>query len=215
MKVDKIISIAVINGLTLLLFASLLAGCQKTSIHHAGLFTKYTQQNSRTIASATISSDLEKHFDVKQVYIFCKVNDINVEQCFKKNFEVILKRYEDKNGSLAQGQKDELIRQVNFNQIKTNTEVIAKSMIDKMSTHIGQLVSKRESFCRVNSKFYIKRCLGQYVEKDTMSVLNAYQGHNREMNGHEYLYLKNKIKEKFNTSLAVSLDKLQSEEKKS
>ena len=48
-----------------------------------------------------------------------------------------------------------------------------------------------------------------------MSVLNAYQGHNREMNGHEYLYLKNKIKEKFNTSLAVSLDKLQSEEKKS
>lgn len=216
MKADKIISIAIINGLTLLIFASILAGCQKTSIHQSGLFTKYLNQNNRIIASSNNSGKINiSKVDPKQVYIYCQVNDTNSEKCYQKNLNQILSFYEQKNGKLSKDKTNEYLINNSFTIVKEQTENIANELVNKMNIPIGKLVSKRETFCRVNSKYYLKRCLNQYLEKDTMSVLNAYQGHNREMNGHEYLYLKQKIKNKFLISLEDSFKKLKTEEKKS
>lgn len=215
MKLSKVLCLALINGFVLLIFASMLAGCQQASVHHYGYFTRFAQENNRQIASASPAHSIQKHFDIKQVYIYCMVNEKNVEQCFDKNFKNILKKYENKSGKFTEIERQKITQEINFKSIQNNTEKLAKTMLKKMDVHIKQLVNRREKFCRTNAKYYIKRCLNQYIEKDTMSVLNSYQVHNREMNGHEYLFLKNKIKNKIHISLSSSFQKLKQKEKKS
>ena len=218
MKFDKIISIAVINGLTLLIFASLLASCQKNSIPTKGHFSTFDKTVlGRSIASAEPQQliSLKKHFDLKQVYIYCSLNDTNAQQCYKTNLEKVINQYEKKAGKFSKEEKNLVVSSANFEYSKLNSEKIMFNVIGKMDTHIIQLVNKRENFCRVNSKYYIERCLKQYIETDTMVVLNKYQEHNTELNGHEYLYLKNGIKKKFVSKLDGSFKRLKTEEKKS
>lgn len=218
MKVNKIISIAVINGLTLLVFASLLASCQKNSIHSKGHFSAYKIDSaSRGIASVNIEvvERLAKHFDLKQVYVYCSLNDAKVKECYQENVEKIIKQYNQKSAGLEPSQIEFIKGQDYFNLLKNQSELIVLDIIKKVDTHIGQLVQKRENFCKVNSKFYIKRCLKQYIDADTMAVLNMYQNHHSKMNGHEYLYLKNGIEKQFITKLDHSYKRLKSEEKKS
>lgn len=218
MKFDKIISIAVINGLTLLLFASLLASCQKNSIPTKGHFSSFQVKDlGRGIASAQSPQleSLQKHFDIKQVYIYCTLNDTNAEQCFQNNLDKVINQYEQKMGKLNKEDKKILTTHTKFQSMKTQSEKIMHSLLGRMDTHILQLVNKRENFCRVNSKFYIERCLKQYIDTDTMAVLNKYQDHNSNLNGHEYLYLKNGIKKVFISKLETSFNKLSTEEKKS
>lgn len=218
MKVNKIISIAVINGLTLLVFASLLASCQKNSIHTKGHFTEITlKAPSRSIASSEEKNldSLRKHFDLKQIYIYCSLNDTRVEKCYKENIKKIIHQYEQKVGKFSEEQIKQLSSEEYFNSLELETKSVVFTIMKKIDTHIGQLVNKRENFCKVNSKFYIKRCLKQYLDADTMAVLNKYQQHHTKMNGHEYLYLKNGIERQFLSKLEVSYKKLKQEEKKS
>lgn len=219
MKFNKIISLAVINGLTLLIFASLLASCQKNSIPTKGHFTKFNivMDNNRSIASSGPEQliSLRKHFDLKQVYIYCTLNDTNAQKCYQNNLSKIINQYQQKIGTITKEDKKQIFKFANFKSLKHDSENIMSQLIGKMNTHIIQLVNKRENFCRVNSKYYIERCLKQYIESDTMTVLNKYQEYNIDLNGHEYLYLKNGIKKVFLSKLDTSFKKLQTEEKKS
>lgn len=217
MKFNKIISIAVINGLTLLIFASLLASCQKNSIPTQGHFSHFKAfVSARSIASAESEqlTSLKRHFDLKQIYIYCSLNDTNVQQCYKNNLKQIVNRYEQNVGTISKNDKKNIMTSAKFIDSKLNSEKIMFHIIDKMDTHIVQLVSKRENFCRVNSNHYIERCLKQYIETDTMTVLNKYQEYNTELNGQEYLYLKNGIKKKFTSKLKASFKHLNLNNKK-
>jgi hypothetical protein len=217
MKNNKIISISLFNGFTLLLFASFLASCQKNSIKHFGHFSSVEKNISRSIASTGIESEQQKsfskYFDLKQVYIYCKVNSVHERNCYQNNLNKIISNYESKNGKLNTQEKEILDNK--FISVQTKVTIITKKIINKVNPHIQKLVLKRELFCDENSTYYLERCLNQYVESDTMKVLNKYQKHNKNINGHEYLYLKKQIVKEFKQKLVNSLSSLKSKEKRS
>jgi hypothetical protein len=216
MKYDKIISISLFNGFTLLIFASFLSSCQKNSIKRFGHYTESKAEISRTIASSNESKPLKsfaKYYDLKQVYIYCKVNSVHEKNCYENNLNKIISNYEIKNGKLKESEKNEINNK--FGSIQANVYTITNKIMTKVIPHISKLVNKREAFCQKNSTYYLERCLNQYVETDTMKVLNTYQKHNKNINGHEYLYLKKHIVKEFKSKLLTSFNSLRSREKKS
>lgn len=215
MKYNQIISISLFNGFTLLIFASLLASCQKNNIKNYGHFSVIDKQASRSIASTESKqlTSFKKYFDLKQVYIYCKINSVHKKNCFKNNLNKIITNYENKHGPLPQ--KDKNIIENHYKTVQIKVDNITGQIVSKVTPHILKLVKEREDFCEKNSTYYLKKCLNQYVESDTMKVLNKYQKHNKNINGHEYLYLKKHIVQKFKIKLSKSFKTLNSKEKKS
>ena len=216
MKYDKIISISLFNGFTLLLFASFLASCQKNSIKRFGHFSETKAEISRSIASSEESEQMQsfsKYYDLKQVYIYCKVNSVHEKNCYNNNLNKIISNYENKNGKLKEHDKKTI--ESKFVKIQIEVDSITEKILTTVTPHIHKLINKREAFCDKNATYYLARCLNQYVEADTMKVLNKYQKYNKNINGHEYLFLKKHILKEFKSKLISSFNTLKSKEKKS
>jgi hypothetical protein len=209
MKYNKIISITLANGFILLVFASLLASCQKNSLKYQGHYTNYTA-GSRAPAS---SDKIKDHFDPKQIFIYCKIHSVNVEQCFKQYFN-------DKLSELTKAKKlkPQDIQGINYKKYYSSAQgrvgFITKEIINQLDNNINYFVSKKEEFCAKNSKFHMEKCLKGTAEADSMHVLNSYQQTAPELNGHEYLHLKHHIKVSMLGKLDNSLNALKHLEKK-
>lgn len=205
MKYNKVLSITLTNGLLLLAFASILASCQKKSIHKNGLFSQFeVTDQSRGIASISrnelnskIAHNFVKFQDPKQITIYCSLNSINVKQCYKRKLNKTLKSFIQTSGAMTKAEFDSLKNTFDFNKTNTHVQKIKQRIKFQLSPKILALVNKRKSFCENNSKINFKRCLNQYVERDTFAVLNAFQMKQAKMNGHEYLYLKKIIQKSF------------------
>lgn len=200
MKYSKIISITLTNAFILLIFASLLSSCQKNKIKTTGLYTDYTSPQR---SPASIKSNID--FDPKQIYIFCSIHSVNTKQCYKQyyNEQIQLMKSSQKNMDVSM-----LMSSNNYEKIEQDVKYITTKILEKLETKIEFYSSKREDFCRKNSKYYLKKCLNGNIDSDTMNILNSYQQAVNKINGHEYLYLKHKIKNKLMQRLDSIYDEI-------
>jgi hypothetical protein len=211
MKYNKLISITLFNSFTLFIFATIAASCEKTTIHSKGMITHNFKEASRSIASvkkATGNVQFTTFQDPKQIIVYCSNNSKRIKQCYNKHFDEIVSRYKNKFGPLEVNQVT-LIKDL-YQYDKTNNDLkkINTTVKKKLSVNIEKIVKKRESFCKQNSKQFLKKCLGQYLTRDTFTILNKFQFKNEKMNAHEYLYYKNIIENEFNSKLKVSYNLL-------
>lgn len=212
MKQKQIISFTLFNGMTLLLFASVLSSCQKSRIKHFGHFSSLHESQSRSIASSDEKENsLAKYFDLKQVYIYCHINSVNEKNCFEKHTNEVLDNYEKSHGNKLSG----LDLTKNFQKVEKEVLVLKNQILEKMQSDIKKYVNKRTNFCEENSTYYLERCLNQYIESDSVAVLNNYQNHFKNINAQEYIYLLKEIKNDFSVKLQASYQSLNSKEKKS
>lgn len=204
MKYNKILSITLANALFLLMFASLLASCQKNSLNYSGHFTDYPLK-TRSIASTAM--DITKHMDPKQIVIYCKINSVNNEQCFRQFFN-------EKMLELQQNNKLQNIQNISYKDyfIKATKDVenITKSILSTVEPKLDKHVKNRHDFCARNAKFHLKKCIYNSTESDSMIILNNYQQKVSRLNAQEYLYLKYHITNNMNQKLTVSFNQLKS-----
>ena len=153
MKQKQIISFTLFNGMTLLLFASMLSSCQKSKIKHFGHFSSLEKEQSRSIASTQDQKEnnLSKYFDLKQVYIYCHINSVNEKNCFEKHSQEVLANYEKSHGQLGSFEKEKL--KAEYSKIQNSVVKIKNHILQKMQNDIKKYVNKRESFCEQNSTF--------------------------------------------------------------
>lgn len=189
MKTEKIVSITMINAFALMLFGSFLSGCQKKSISKTGFYTTLKEQG-RTPAS---NNEFDKIQDPKQVYIYCSLNELNPKSCFNLFIEQKISKQNNKE-----------LTKPEFNQVKTEVETLNNQIISMVLPEIKKFTENRESFCEKNSKYYLNRCLHQYVNKESTEVLNKFQNKNVPLNGHEYLYIQKQIEGKMKELLQLS-----------
>ena len=215
MKQKQIISFTLFNGMTLLLFASMLSSCQKSKIKHFGHFSTLEKEQNRSIASTQEKKEniLSKYFDLKQVYIYCHINSVNEKNCFEKHSEEVIANYEKSHGELGSLEKTKL--NTDYDKVQFSVVKIKEKILHKMQNDIKKFVHKRESFCEQNSTYYLERCLNQYIESDSVAVLNDYQNHYKNINAHEYIFLLKEIKKDFSSKFQAAYKNLNSKEKKS
>ena len=204
MKYNKLISITLFNSFLLFIFASLLSSCDKRKIHASGFLTKLNKEQGRKIASIGIKRiSFFDYQDTTQILVFCKVSSKKPKSCYNTTLQKILEDYETKYGKLSISSKTNIASKSKYSLVERKLDENSKFIKNKLKQKMNKIVTKRENFCKVNSKKYLKRCLNQYLKRDTFSVLNSFQIQNSKMNSHEYLYYKNFI----NNSLSKKLDK--------
>jgi len=208
MKYERLVSSTFLNSFILLILGSLLTSCDKTTYSSKGLFTKINQQykqqyldDGRSIASVNPKDTLskfEKFQDPKQIFIYCSLNTKKEKICYNSELEKVLTKFKNKFGPLKPEEIKNIKDQYSYPVTQSTLKEVVKSISYKTTGNLNKIVNKRKNFCRRNSKKYLDRCLLQYLEKDTFSVLNKFHSKHK-LNGHEYLYVKNKIKEQFET----------------
>jgi hypothetical protein len=185
MKVNKIISLTLFNASSLLFLSAVLASCQnKTNLRKSGHYSSLRQ--ARSIAS--IETEKES-YDPRQVYLYCSLRTVSTESCYNEKF----KKLSIKNTK-------------SFTAVAFEVEEVTKSILDIVSSDINKNIERRKNFCLKNSKHYFKKCLTQYVERDSIVTLNKYQKSNSDINGYEYIHLKRSIASVYNTKL-VQIEK--------
>lgn len=207
MQHPKILSLA----MALPLLGSILVGCQKTEIHKHGFFSQGTRDVQRMPAS--VGQGYSAFQDPKQIFIYCAVNDSDSKSCYDRNLEESLNAYTVENG-LPKDSADKLKSALTFEAAKNQTEKSLRQVFMAIHPSINKLVKKRVDFCKANANVYLDRCLKQYLKKETFQVLNAFQEGNGSINGHEYLFLKNRIEAKLSDKLDLALAHLRDSEKK-
>ncbi|MCO4755179.1 MAG: hypothetical protein KC478_11910 [Bacteriovoracaceae bacterium] len=211
MKYPKILSITLVNGIGFLIFGAILAGCQKTAIHKKGFLTALVKQTSRGPASTV--AKFEEHQDPKQIYVYCHINDINPKSCYNRHLgESLTQFFKDK--KVPKTQLDTLAAKHKFETVKTDAHKAIDQVFMAITPTINKTVEKRVKFCEANSNLHLDRCLKQYLKKETFEVLNSYQASNKNMNGHEYLFLKDKIQKKLERKLASAQQEIEGKQKK-
>ena len=219
MKTNQIISFTLINALILLGFASVLASCQKKLYpshghlkHTSGLFSK--KSGGRTIASVQNQNDEHRlpitnaerfliFQDPSQIYIYCTLNSKEKESCYSDNLKKSVKKYEEKFGKLGEDELNGLLDSLSLENVQSSTQLKVDEILTNLEPNINKSINNQHKFCKENSKHFFKKCMEQSLDKDTFKVLNSYQRKN-QMNGQEYLYLKDAIHAKF----AVKTDDL-------
>ena len=193
MKYNKIITITLTNAFILLVFASLLSSCQKSNIKTTGLYTTFNN-SGRTPASA----ESKLNFDPKQIYIYCKINSVNNKQCYKQYYNEHLELAKNK---ISREELSVLLNNNDYEKIQGQVNTITASIVTSLNQKIDFYTDKRKEFCKVNSKYHLKKCLNGNLTSDTMNILNSYQQKVNKINGQEYLYLKNIIKAQFENKI--------------
>lgn len=189
MKTEKIVSITMLNAFVLMMFGSFLSGCQKKSISKTGFYTTLND-NGRVPAS---SNEFKQYQDPKQVYIYCSLNELNPKNCFDHFIDQKVSEL-----------KKQDIQKPDFYQTKSSVESLNNQIISMVLPEIKKVAKERENFCEINSKFYLNRCLNQYVNKESTEVLNRFQDKKTPFNGHEYLYIQKQIEGKMKELLKLS-----------
>lgn len=202
MKLNKLVSFTLLNAFGLFVLATLLVSCQKRLFPKLGLLTSL-ESPSRSIASFKKVSKKErqlkrfKHFqDPKQILIYCKLNSHLEKSCYQDLFHKALSQYVQQ--SRSKEVVDIEIIQKSFNHKNTSSELsnILAILDKKIIPNVEKITTTRENFCSKNSSKFLEKCLNQYIDKDTFHVLNKFH-HHYKMNGHEYLYIKGRIKKQF------------------
>jgi YHS domain-containing protein len=190
MKYNKIVSFALINGFVLLVFASVLSGCQKNSIAKKGHFTNYfPERNPANAEEAYVP-------DAKQIYLYCKLNTIDTKDCFDKTLTKILHE-KAKEGFIESEQIQKFKDSIEYVLVEKEIINIANNISVQMEEHFTRYASKRQEFCDQNASKDLKRCLHRHLHADALKVLNQYQKQAPNLNGQEYLFLKEHFKKKF------------------
>ena len=189
MKTEKIVSITMLNAFLLMLFGSFLSGCQKKTISKSGFFTTFSAQN-RAPASFDEFSKIQ---DPKQVYIYCHLNELEPKNCFDLFVQQKLNDSKNKNIQVPQ-----------YESIQQQMDELNEKVLSLVLPKIIDVTNKRESFCEKNSKYYLNRCLHQYVNKESLDILNNFQSNKSPFNGHEYLYVQKQIELKMKEYLVQS-----------
>jgi hypothetical protein len=191
MKQEKMVTLTLVNGLCLLVFASLLSSCQKSSIKATGHFTSKLQ--SRAVASSAPGT-----IDPRQIFVYCSVSSPDSKSCFSKNVEKLgvntLKSYP---------------------ALKVEVAQVTNSIISGLGESLDQQVEKRRDFCLKNASYFFNKCMSQYVERDSMGTLNAYFKKNPSITGYEYLFLKDSISKAYSAKLQIEMTNIEEFQKKS
>lgn len=199
MKTEKIVSITMVNAFMLMLFGSFLSGCQKKTISKTGFYTNFNTQN-RTPASFDKFSKIQ---DPKQVYIYCQLNELNPKKCFDLFVQQKMNEAKSQN-----------ITPPDYQKIDNEMQSLNKKLISLVLPKIKDFAIKREEFCEKNSKFYLSRCLNQYINKESLQVLNQFQDQKSPFNGHEYLYVQKQIESKMKELLVKAENDIIARKKK-
>ena len=200
MKTNRIISFTLINAFILLGFASLLAGCQKKLYPSQGHIKHPHKLESkklgRSIASVGTGADRFLSFqDPAQIYIYCSLNSKDKNSCYSKNLQASINKYQEKFGKLGSDELELLLDSLSLSKVEKSTQSKLESIVSELEPSINESINEQHKFCKNNSKHFFKKCMEQSAEKDTFKVLNRYHKKN-QMNGQEYLYLKNAIASK-------------------
>lgn len=209
MKYPKILSLTLANGFGFLIFGSIMAGCQKAVIHHKGFFTSLAKQSPGRMPA---SSGYENRQDPKQIFIYCKVNDVSPKSCYQRHLSESLANFAKQN-NLSVGQLEALKEKHSYSSVELQVDSALKTVSAAISANMGKTVTNRVQFCKEHAS-RMEKCLKQYLKKETFQILNAYQESNRSMNGHEYLFLKNHIQANLESKLDSSLGAILKNEKK-
>jgi hypothetical protein len=211
MKYNKLISITLFNSFFLLIFTCFVASCDKKTIQSKGMLTNFNKLPSRSIASIK-SKTKKRQFinfqDPKQIIVYCTNNSKRIKQCYNKYFAEILADYKVKFGPLSGSQITLIKENYQYNNINEKLNTMNKNIDQLLTVNIQSIVVKREDFCKANSKKYLKKCLTQYLSRDTFAILNKFQFEHRKMNAHEYIYYKNIIQSNFESKLKLSYNQL-------
>lgn len=190
----------------LLLSFTLIVSCQKKGddLAKAGLFTKLKESN-RGLAS--LSNDLIEEFrnyqDPKQVYIYChNKNAKQAKSCYEKHMQSFLEQYK-KTNTVNPEYFQKVIVDSTYSNVQKQIDNNVQYIYSITNSSINQLVDTRKDFCQKNAKVRTKKCLTQYIEKDTFTVLNKFQNSN-SMNGNEYLFVKKALQKKFKHKLSLA-----------
>ena len=217
MKINKIVNLTLFNSFCLLMLASVLASCQKNNFPEQGLFTKWQTKSGRSIASIHSNlkpvSTLVSNQDLKQIVIYCKVNSSNPKACFKHEFADFISSFNQSKDKKNKHQIQKLKDQGQYDLIEKELNKITDEILHQVKPTMSKIVSNRKTFCEKNSKFFLNKCLSHYILKDTFAVLNQFYSKNK-MNGQEYLYLKNVIKDKLRKSLSTVQESIEAQRSK-
>ena len=77
--------------------------------------------------------------------------------------------------------------------IKIEVTNITEKIVNSLRPDIDKNVLARKSFCLINSKYHFRKCLTQYIDRDSMVTLNKYHKNTPEITGYEYLHLKRSL----------------------
>lgn len=166
--------------LSLLIFTT---SCQKNHIPNQGHFTHYQFEikGGRTIASVAVS---DQTMDPKQIYLDCKFkSEHELKNCFEEQ--------------LSQRQLT-----ANYEETQTEVEKIADKIVLTLLPELNKYAEDRNEFCQKNSTLSFEKCLYQFIEKETIEIANLYQKSHKDLNGQEYLFIKEKISNKYKELLA-------------
>lgn len=199
MKTEKIVSITMANAFILMLFGSFLSGCQKKTISKTGFYTNFSVQN-RAPASFDEFSKLQ---DPKQVFIYCQLNELNPQKCYNLYINQKINETNKKN-----------LQAPEYANVERQIKQLNNKLISLVLPQIKNSASNREEFCEKNSKFYLNRCLHQYVNKESLEIVNKLQNSQTPFNGHEYLYVQKQIENKMKALLVISEKNINDRKKK-
>jgi len=108
---------------------------------------------------------------------------------------------------------------------KSATSEIEKEKVAEYISHLleeeGGILLKVGQYLGTDDQYekpiksLLERCLNQYIESDSVAVLNDYQNHYKNINAHEYIFLLKEIKKDFSSKFQAAYKNLNSKEKKS
>jgi hypothetical protein len=209
MKTNKNISVALSNAIVLFMAGSLLAGCQKRSFQKIGALTKLSESKGRFIASAKSSIPVFTKFqDPKQIIVYCENTSKRVKICYKDQLTEVLNEFKSEHRSLSLDQQEEISSATDYSNIRPVFDNIVNQVKRDTKNKVDSLVKSRKNFCKENSKHDLTKCLTQYIEKDTFTILNSFHG-NKKLNGHEYIYFKKQFKALLNQNLMQAKDSIE------
>lgn len=193
MKYEKIISITLVNSFVLLIFASVLASCNENKVSKTGYFTNLNKVPSRAIAGVGKIQNIKQ--DPKQIYIYCSLKTVKVKACYEQKITKLkinpLERTEFK-----------------FQNVLSEMDKINKILNEKLIAQLDKTVKTRTQFCLNKSIKNNKSCMTKFLDRDTFTILNKFQAKNKNMNAHEYLFVKNIIKKNLRSQLKQNATKI-------
>jgi len=138
-----------------------------------------------------------KYQDPSQILVFCHQNSSKVESCYNQNLEKILKDFAKNNKNQNHIEKIAFIRsELSFETANQNFNSKVYELKSILGANITAAVKRQYEFCLKNAKIDLKKCVSKFKARDTFKILNKFQYENK-MNGHEYLFVKNVILEKY------------------
>ncbi len=213
MKLDKILTLTITNSLILLIGAVIMGSCQKNEVEKTGLISNWNQEAGRSIASVSDSTPeqalsgqqqrkFEQYQDPKQILVYCKLNSNRPKSCYNNELNKILLSFSKNKDISSTFNLEKIKAHYQFEIVEQQFGQILASINSSLEGDIKKLVENRETFCLKNSSKFVNKCLTQYLNSDTFTVLNSFHSKmKRKMNGHEYLFFKNHIKEQLQAHL--------------